>query len=246
MGFFRLILGFLCLPMGLQFPGAGIHFVWVLPMGFQMPWSKHILLLTSRTPNGAEESQLRTKSENKVAKILRGKGVGWGGRHGGRRRAPLPSISKWQNPNFRQLDRTSTTRKPKGRKTSKHIMQTPQQRTTQEPWIRKNAKVKKAKNCKVEKSKELSFRCSANLASFRFKRVLHKCPEWFRKDAAEPQPAWIGSREAMHTFPRNYESLSSRALACMHCNEWIFTPVILGIMPGTKQLSTRTNLYRGA
>ena len=77
MGFFRLILGFLCLPMGLQFPGAGIHFVWVLPMGFQIAWSKHILLLTSRTPNGAEESQLRTKSENKVAKILRGKGVGW-------------------------------------------------------------------------------------------------------------------------------------------------------------------------
>ena len=124
-------------------------------------------------------------------------------------------MRKTQFPTTRQNVNNPKTQR---RKTSKRIMQTPQQRTTQEPWIRKNAKVKKAKNCKVEKSKELSFRCSANLASFRFKRVLHKCPKWFRKDAAEPQPAWIGSREAMHTFPPNYESLSSRALACMHCN----------------------------
>ena len=28
----------------------------------------------------------------------------------------------------------------------------------------------------------------AILANFRFKRVLHKCPKWFCKDAAEPQP----------------------------------------------------------
>ena len=34
-----------------------------------------------------------------------------------------------------------------------------------------------------------TFLRSANLASFRFKRVLHKCPKWFREDAAEPQPA---------------------------------------------------------
>ena len=43
---------------------------------------------------------------------------------------------------------------------------------------------------------------------------------------------WIAF-EAMHTFPRYRRSLSSRALASMHGNECIFTPVILGILPGT-------------
>ena len=43
-------------------------------MGFQMPLSKHIVLLTTRTQPGAEESQPRTKFENQVAKSLRGKG----------------------------------------------------------------------------------------------------------------------------------------------------------------------------
>ncbi len=47
---------------------------------------------------------------------------------------------------------------------------------------------------------------------------------------------WIAF-EAMHTFPRYRRSLSSRALASMHGNECIFTPVILGILPGTRVTS---------
>ena len=118
MGFFRLILGFMCLPMGLQFPGAGIHFVWVLPMGFQIAWSKHILLLTSRTPNGAEESQLRTKSENKVAKILRGKGVGWSSwRQTACASSQYFKMTKSQFPTTRQNVNKPKTQRAQNRKT---------------------------------------------------------------------------------------------------------------------------------
>ena len=139
-------------------------------------------------------------------------------------------MRKTQFPTTRQNVNNPKTQR---RKTSKRIMQTPQQRTTQEPWIRKNAKVKKAKNCKVEKSKELSFRCSANLASFRFKRVLHKCPKWFCRDAAEPQPVnliehWTGKHLHNVIIFGSTCGGSSCEAKCEELAQGWFTPKTLG------------------
>ena len=75
--------GITSLYSGISMPPNGIliserrdSFCMVFAVGFQRSWTKHILLLPSRTRTGAEESHLRTRSAKTIAKILRGKGRG--------------------------------------------------------------------------------------------------------------------------------------------------------------------------
>ena len=95
-------------------------------------------------------------------------------------------MTKSQFPTTRQNVNKPKTQRAQNRKTQNANAETTNDARAVNSEKRK--KSQKAKSCKVEKSKELSFRCSAIFANFRFKRVLHKCPKWFCKDAAEPQP----------------------------------------------------------
>ena len=81
MGFFRQALGFLCPPAGFYFQKAGIHFSPCLPLGFHRARSKHILLLTTGSEPGAQESQPRTNLKNKSLRFYGGEGGHWSG-HG--------------------------------------------------------------------------------------------------------------------------------------------------------------------
>ena len=95
--------GITSLYSGISMPPNGIliserrdSFCMVFAVGFQRSWTKHILLLPSRTRTGAEESHLRTRSAKTIAKILRGKG---GRQSGSGRCLPLPNIQKPQSHN---------------------------------------------------------------------------------------------------------------------------------------------------
>ena len=96
--------GITSLYSGISMPPNGIliserrdSFCMVFAVGFQRSWTKHILLLPSRTRTGAEESHLRTRSAKTIAKILRGKGGGDNQEADGVRL--LPNIQKPQSHN---------------------------------------------------------------------------------------------------------------------------------------------------